>query len=247
MNAWTHVALSVNTPAGRINPSEIKVYVNGESVCAWTSAVGPAFDGTRRVMHDQPFAVGNYESQTRGCTDGALTMTAGKLDELRVWAGARSAEQILASYASAVDATSPGLVGAFRFDRTDASEFPSEEGSLSTVVYDSSKTGANAAITNGAESVSQEISQAPIVSTVRATNYRLTPVALHAFAKDPADTWFVSLNVPSDGVNMVYRDSLGRVPLVGSGITVLTAPNARYALAIDHHASEPLVSLRLLH
>jgi hypothetical protein len=74
-------------------------------------------------------------------------------------------------------------------------------------------------------------------------NYRLTPVALHAFAKDPADTWSVSLNVPVDGVNMVYRDSLGQVPLVGSGIAVLTAPNARHALTIDHANSEPLVSL----
>lgn len=215
---WAHVALTVDTPAMQTNPATVLVYVNGQQVCGWSTLDGGEFDGKRQVMHDQPFAVGNYEDIAEACGGVAQTMTTGTVDELRVWAGARSSEEILAWYADVVPATSAGLVGQFHFDRE-----PIEL--LGEQVFDSSPIGANAMLTDAGLWIP---STAPILSTVTVANFQMTPVNFYAYATDPADGWFVVLSgLPGDAQNVLYQDAHGLVPLT-SGATILTAPNARF-------------------
>lgn len=218
-NRWTHIALTVSTPPVRVNPNDVRVYANGQLACQWPNSSNPmGFNGTRQVMHDQPFAFSNYQSN--GQCEGQVQTFSGRMDEIRVWAGVRTAAQILGSYTTVTSSSSPGLVGQFSLDR-----LPAEE--AGGYALDASTTGANAAFYGVDGARPQWIpSTAPIEPVlVETANFQLTPITLYGYATNYADSWSAQVNMSSlrNGTEFLYLDAAGSVFLAPSDqITALT-------------------------
>lgn len=98
LGTWTHLAVAWNTSA-------LTFYVNGSVVVNTTTVTGPP------VSTDAPMWIGGDLSETMDPIGGAI-------DEVRLWAGARDAGQILADYDTMLTGAEPGLLAAWNFEES---------------------------------------------------------------------------------------------------------------------------------
>jgi hypothetical protein len=234
---WTHVALSVATTPGLVNPREARVYLNGHLACEWpgTEAANTTFGGTRQIMHDQPFVFSQYELADCDGPERLQTFQ-GRMDELRVWAGELTPAEILAGYdtdLSSTTTTTPyaearasSLVGLFHLDR----ESRGEGEDKSCVALDSSPTGANAAFEGEIEGQAAVWvpSSAPLVLQVEATNFLPAHLTLFIYSAHPNDTFAAQIDVSAlNPTESIYRDG-GPAVLVNQGNVITVAEGSQY-------------------
>jgi hypothetical protein len=105
---WSHVAFTVNTPLGAVNPSVVQLYYD---LVQWNSTWR---DGVRQIpapSRGRNIFLGDYFNQ-----DGEHLWWKGYMDEVRFWSGVRTQEQ-LARFRQRVPAyNSPGLLAYYRFN-----------------------------------------------------------------------------------------------------------------------------------
>lgn len=248
---WTHVALSVATTPGLVNPREARVYLNGHLACEWpgTEAANTTFAGTRQIMHDQPFVFSKYELADCDGPEGLQTFH-GRMDELRVWAGVRTPAEILAAYdttdLSSTTTTTPyaearasSLVGLFHLDRESSGEV--EEAAY--VALDSSSTRANAAFQGEGGAPAWVPSSAPLVLRVEATNFLLAHLNLFIYSADVNDTFGAQIDVSAlNPTESIYRDGGAAVPL-NQGNVITVAEGSQYVFLAFVTFATPLNSL----
>lgn len=141
-NAWSHVAAALN---GR----NVKFYVNGSLV--QESTLGSTPNVQANVL-------------TIGCTDATpARFFKGKLDEIRLWSRARTAEEIRANYQNRVLPATAGLAAVF-----------SAEEDAGAVLRNGKAGGINAWLLNGPvhETVAEEaVSPEDVVATIPLDGY----------------------------------------------------------------------------
>jgi len=102
---WTHVAVTVNTPAGSENPDWAYVYVNGRQVNGgkWQTP------GYKRNDYSstRPIILGHYVNPQNQYWEGYM-------DEIRFWNYARSPEDIFNNIYTVYSGTEEGLLGYYR-------------------------------------------------------------------------------------------------------------------------------------
>ncbi len=105
---WTHIAITLDTQAGYL-----RGYVNGQlKGQTTTTADGKPLTGLTVKQTPWPMGIG---AATSG--DAALTTPlAGRLDEVRVWNTARTAQQISLNYNGSVAGNSSGLAACYCFN-----------------------------------------------------------------------------------------------------------------------------------
>jgi len=102
---WTHLAFSVNTPDGSVNPSYATVYVDG------VPFNGTWKNGDRQLRQDVPIHLGAYLNQ-----DGDVKWWRGYMDEVRFWGAFRTPEQIMESMNMAIDSSTADLLAYYHCD-----------------------------------------------------------------------------------------------------------------------------------
>lgn len=214
---WTHLALTVFTPAGRSNPTDVRLYKNGELACGWNSSVS-AFDGSRPVLHDQPFAFSNY--QAVGVCEGEVQTFNGRMDEIRVWIGARSPQQVRSFYDTVVP-TSPNLVARLALDRTPEELDGYYAADASRLAAPGAFFGVNGQLPEWMRS------RAPIEVVVEVDNFQIAPFSLPAYSANPLDSWAAVVDTSMlESTDSLYRDATGNIPL-GSEDMVQILPGNR--------------------
>jgi len=102
---WTHVAFSVFTSPGQLNPSYATLYVNGVGFNAtWKT-------GERQLLKDSPIQLGSYVNQ-----DPDVKWWRGYMDEIRFWSVYRSVDQIRSTMSITLDPAIAGLLAYYRCD-----------------------------------------------------------------------------------------------------------------------------------
>jgi hypothetical protein len=94
---WCHVALVAGS-------SRLSLYANGQLVA--TNEIPGSFAGT----------AGGSLNLLGGCTQNGAPSFHGQMDEVRLWRGARTAEQIRENMAAQLTGREPGLLGLWNFD-----------------------------------------------------------------------------------------------------------------------------------
>eukprot|EP01090_Pellita_catalonica_P013941 TRINITY_DN3436_c0_g1_i1.p1 TRINITY_DN3436_c0_g1~~TRINITY_DN3436_c0_g1_i1.p1 ORF type:complete len:537 (+),score=72.89 TRINITY_DN3436_c0_g1_i1:48-1658(+) len=106
-DTWTHVAFTVETPAGATNPSVVILYANGEEVGRSTwSNTGPI---RQDLSATHPIELGHYVNPDEQWWPGWM-------DEVRFWSRARTGEEIKRDLKVVLSGTEPGLEGYYRFN-----------------------------------------------------------------------------------------------------------------------------------
>jgi hypothetical protein len=107
-SVWSHVAFTVNTPLGAVNPSVVQLYYD---LVQWNATWG---DGVRQIpspTRGRNIFLGDYFNQ-----DGNHLWWKGYMDEVRFWSGVRTQAQ-LAQYRQRVPAyNTPALLAYYRFN-----------------------------------------------------------------------------------------------------------------------------------
>jgi len=113
-DAWTHLAVSYDAESG-----DGAWYVNGNAVAAFRWDVKSIYDSS------SPFLVGHAQG---------VDYYDGLIDEVRVWSGARSADEIKSDYARELYGVETGLAGYWKMN-----EF--SDGSMSVTRLDATENG----------------------------------------------------------------------------------------------------------
>lgn len=210
-STWTHVALVVVTSPDLVNPSSASVYINGQLECIWPGfdSANTTFDGTRQVMYTEPFIIAGYElPSSSGCNSTFLTFT-GRMDEIRVWASARTAEQIASYWNVVIEDAPDDAVGIFHLDRTQSEIYHN---------YASDSSSVNAPATfEGQPSDTQPLfttSGVVMTETAPAVNFQLAQLLLYVYAQSSSDSFAVQVDVSSLGpLEKLYLDAGASVPV----------------------------------
>jgi len=102
---WTHLAFSVHTPAGKLNPNYATVYVNGvPSNSTWKT-------GTRQLHSDVPINIAAYLNQ-----DGDVKWWRGFLDEIRFWSTYRITSDVMGDMGMSIATNTPNLLAYYKCD-----------------------------------------------------------------------------------------------------------------------------------
>ncbi|MEP0265004.1 LamG-like jellyroll fold domain-containing protein [Dokdonia sp.] len=105
-NTWYHVAMSFD------GEDEILLYVNGAPETL--GVVNPDGELTT-IATSAPTHIGNFDNGT------AQEHFNGKIDELRVWSGVRSTEEIATAYMTELSGNETNLLGYYKMDVTNSS------------------------------------------------------------------------------------------------------------------------------
>lgn len=209
---WTHVALTVSTLPGLVNPNAARVYINGVPECMWPGfdSANTTFAGTRQVMHNEPFVFSRYEvASSSGCSPTLQTFS-GRMDSIRVWPGARSPAEIRSSYDLVISDAESSAVGIFNLDG-----FYDEL--MDMEAEDSSRLAAPASLIG--EPLPRRVQSGVFVrETAEATNFLLAPIRFYGFSSDIEDGF--SFQVDIDGLNAelesIYLDPGANVQVTAS-------------------------------
>jgi hypothetical protein len=216
-NTWTHVALSISTPTGQVNPNAVNIYINGQWQCGWQASAATPFSGTRQVLHGQPFAFSNYENVE---SNGVPQTFSGRMDEIRLWSGVRTPAQIAANYNLPVSPNSPNLICYLKLDR----EYPEATYALAK---DSSIYANDAILTGWTGTLPVWTGySAPVQHVITTTNFKLTTVPLYTFSSNPEDYFVCVITTPLQNGD-IYLDPLGTQPYSINN-PIGPAPNASY-------------------
>lgn len=102
---WTHVAVAWSTSA-------LSFFVNGDVLVNTTTVTGPTVASTAPI-----FIGGGLDDVLDGAAFPGAPFP-GAIDEVRLWAGARETNQILADYDTMLTGLEPDLLGAWNFEES---------------------------------------------------------------------------------------------------------------------------------
>jgi len=124
---WHHVAVTVNTPVGFLNPDSVRMYLDGALVCAWGApaegnttskrqsqcAFDDEFNGFRNFLTDESIVVSGYLTED---TEPDAQEWNGLIDEIRIWNHARTQADLQQWMYKPLSGSEDGLLAYYRLD-----------------------------------------------------------------------------------------------------------------------------------